>query len=222
MGLIINRKIAGDVQLGVWKIEESTDQLLEMLDLTTMEEKIYQSLRTEERKKQWLSYRVTIKKLLNLNKVLDINYDKKGKPKILNHYLHVSVTHSGEFSAAILHKNMATGIDIEKLTGRIHKIKSKFLSDKELQEIQQYHNDYTEALHVYWGAKEVIYKMQSIGIISLRENIYIHPFNYEDDKIVYGSLIYNSRNSKFELVHECIEDYILVYSMDSYRHFDSL
>ena len=215
MSLLLNRKIRGDVQIGVWKIEESPDQLLEMLHLTPMEEKIYNTIKNEERKKQWLSYRVTIKKLLNLGKILDINYDKQGKPKILNHYLRISVTHSGCFSAAILHKDKPTGIDIEKISPRIKRIKTKFLSQQELNEISD--PDNTEVLHIYWGAKEVIYKLQTVGIISLRKHIYIHPFDILNDNTIYGEIRHESLNCQLKITFERIEDYMLVYSVDKTR-----
>lgn len=212
MSLLVNRKMDGDVQLGVWKIEEATDELLGMLNLTSMEEEIYSKLKTEQRRRQWLSYRITIKRLLNLDKVLDINYDKKGKPKILNHYLRISVTHSGIFSAAILHKKKQTGIDIEKISERIHKVKHKFLSQQESKALPQ--EQTTEALHVYWGAKEAIYKMQNLGNLSFSEHIYIHPFRLNQDTIVHGEIRYDSRNRHFALSYERIEDYMLVYSVD--------
>lgn len=216
MSLLLNRKIGGDVQIGVWKIEEPLEQLLGMLYLTPMEEKIYENLKNEERKKQWLSYRITIKKLLNLNKILDINYDKQGKPKILNHYLRVSVTHSGCFSAAILHKNKPTGIDIEKIAPRIKRVKTKFLSQEELNEIPDPEN--IEILHLYWGAKEVIYKMQTLGSISIRQHIYIHPFNIENDDVIYGEIIHRDLNCRVTLTFERIENYMLVYSVDKSRN----
>lgn len=218
MSLLLNRKIRGDVQIGVWKIEETPAQLLKMLHLTPMEEKIYQTIQNEERKKQWLSYRVIIKKLLNLGKILDINYDKQGKPKILNHYLRVSVTHSGCFSAAILHKNKPTGIDIEKISPRIKRVKAKFLSQQELNEISDPED--LETLHTYWGAKEVIYKLQTLGIISLRKHIYIHPFDLQNTNVIYGEIRHENLNCLLKITVERIEDYMLVYSVDKTRECD--
>ncbi|MGM0648177.1 MAG: 4'-phosphopantetheinyl transferase family protein [Bacteroidota bacterium] len=218
MSLIINRKIKGDVQLGVWKIEESIAELLQMLNLTPMEERIFESFGNDERRKQWLSYRVTIKKLLNLNKVLDINYDRYGKPKILNHYLHISVSHSGVFSAAILHKRHATGIDIERLSKRIYTIKDKFLSPQELRELPEKSENMTEILHVYWGAKEAIYKIQSLGSISLREHIYVSPFDVFKDNIINANLNYLHYQRQYKLHFERIDDYLLVYSVDEPSH----
>ncbi len=211
MSLLVNRKIKGDVQLGVWKIEESTGELMQMLNLTAMEEKIFNRLKTEQRRKQWLSYRITIKRLLNLDKILDINYDRFGKPMILNHYLRISVTHSGDFSAAILHKKKSTGIDIEKITPRIHKVKHKFLSDTEFEQIDR---EDTELLHVYWGAKEAIYKMQKFGKISFKDHIHIYPFDIDRDTKIRGRISYRGREKKLNLSREKIENYVLVYTVD--------
>ncbi|MFW6224437.1 MAG: 4'-phosphopantetheinyl transferase family protein, partial [Bacteroidota bacterium] len=200
MSLLVNRRIKGDVQLGVWKIEETTGELLQMLNLTAMEEKIFNQLKTDQRRKQWLSYRITIKRLLNLDKILDINYDRYGKPMILNHYLRISVTHSGDFSAAILHKKKSTGIDIEKISPRIHSIKHKFLSDRELSHIHQ-END-TELLTAYWAAKEALYKLQKFGQISLKDHIYIYPFDIKSDTIICGRISYRGREKKLSLSRE--------------------
>lgn len=212
MSLLINRKIQGDVHLGVWKIEENIEELLSYLNLTPMEQQLFNSLKTEERKKQWLSYRVTIKKLLNLDKILDINYDRYGKPKILNHYLRVSVTHSGEFSAALLHKNKQTGIDIEKIHPRIHKIAHKFLSEEELNELSD--KDNTELLHTYWCAKEALFKLHFKRDLSFRENLYIEPFDVSEDIIIKGHINHDAKQKVFTLHQERIEDYMLVYTID--------
>lgn len=212
MSLLIKRKIQGDAHLGVWKIDEEIDDLLKFLELTAMEEQIFHSLKTEQRKKQWLSYRVTIKQLLNLNKILDINYDRDGKPKILNHYIRVSVTHSGNFSAAILHKKRPTGIDIEKILPRIHNVKHKFLSDKEIKEVNN--DKTTEALHVYWCAKEALYKIHFRKDLSFRKNIYIAPFDPAGDTLINGYIIHEGQRRQFTIHQEYIEDYILVYTID--------
>ncbi|MFO8054126.1 MAG: 4'-phosphopantetheinyl transferase superfamily protein [Bacteroidales bacterium] len=216
MGLALNRKINNDARLGIWKIEESAEELLGMLQLTPMEKSVFAGLKTHERQQQWLAYRIIIKKLLNLDKVLDINYDKNGKPQIFNHSLYISVTHSGTYAAAILHSKLQPGIDIEKISPRIHKVKEKFLSQKELDHIPEKTN--TELITAYWCAKEALFKSYPSGITSLKEQIFISPISPGDDSIIHGQIIHNTKTKSFVLSLEKIKDYILVYTIDETNH----
>ena len=78
----ILRKEIGDAALyAVWRISESTSELFGMIRLRPAETSLYSSFVAENRKKQWLAYRILIRSLL-LPEDYPVEYDESGK-KIL-------------------------------------------------------------------------------------------------------------------------------------------
>lgn len=213
MGISKITRINKHSQLGLWKIEESTDELLKMLALTPMESDLLSRITHPQRKKQWLAYRVLIKKMLNITKALDINYDVSGTPRILNHFTYVSVTHSGPFSAAILHKKYQAGIDLEEITPRIIRVKEKFLSPEELRSPDTARDP--EQLTAYWCAKEAIFKARTCHISSLKEQIYIHPFDVKTLPVVQGMIKEKEKEQIFYLALEKTDNYLMAYTIDA-------
>ena len=67
------------------------------------EEDQYASFKSEIRKKQWLSYRILLKKMISPHPA-SIEYDAFGKPYLKNSDLYLSISHSGDYSAVIVSK----------------------------------------------------------------------------------------------------------------------
>ena len=78
MALISTEKIAHGTQLGVWKKEESLELLESVSTLDAIEEKEYNKITNESRKKEWLTTRILLIELLQLKTL--ICYTLHGKP----------------------------------------------------------------------------------------------------------------------------------------------
>ena len=64
--------------LGVWKIEETSEELLLMLDLRSEYQSFLQHITAEKRRREWLATRVLLKELAG--KELLIAYHADGAP----------------------------------------------------------------------------------------------------------------------------------------------
>lgn len=89
-----------------------------------------------------------------------------GKPYLPGTDVHFSLTHCGDFAAAILSQQGSVGIDLEATGDRIFRIRHKFLSDQEqailvaagdLNDLQE-GSEAARWLTRAWSAKESIYK----------------------------------------------------------------
>jgi 4'-phosphopantetheinyl transferase len=212
MPLIINKNINEYVQLGVWEITEDTDFFLSQVILTENEKNVFDSLRSDTRKKQWLSYRLTIKRLLNIPQVLDIVYDSQGRPRILKHNYRVSVSHSGKYAAAVVSKRYQVGIDIEKVHPRIEKVIYKFLNKKELNDLD--YDPSIEHMNVCWSAKEALYKLVGRKQLSFISDIQLDSFIYIESGSFNASINYLDSVRKVKVYYEELRDYILVYAVE--------
>ncbi|MCC8155573.1 MAG: siderophore biosynthesis protein, partial [Tannerellaceae bacterium] len=109
MGLIFSQK-----QLpcwGVWKIEETIEELLAYFSDTTPFFSFLNSKAPENRKKEWLACRILLNQLLG-REVL-ISYHSTGAPYPEDLSCYISFSHTKGYVAVIWHPDYPVGIDIE-------------------------------------------------------------------------------------------------------------
>lgn len=197
-----------DTMLGLWEITESEEWLLSNIQLSGKEKQYLGRFRAEERKKQWLAYRHLLYVMMGKKQVA-VEYDKNGKPVIMNSDLHVSVSHSGHYAAAITRRNTPVGIDIEKVSARIQKVEDRFLSDTERLDLQP--DDKLDKLCIYWCAKEALYKFHGRKEIDFRKHLLIDHFALNLQGRLKGKVIKEEFNQEYQLHFKKIDDYYLVY-----------
>jgi len=211
MAEIIRRNMDGHTVIAVWEITETTGELLEMLSFKPQEKKQYDTFLAEQRKKQWLAYRILIRTLLHPEEY-PVEYDQPGKPFLTGSQYHISVTHSHDRAAVIISSAFRTGIDIEKVSPRIRKVRDRFLSDRELSDLQD--PDDLEALTLVWCAKEALYKLYGLKNLDFKKNIRVHfpqnacPIHFK------GFIQQGGINKEYRLHAELLDDFILVYVTD--------
>jgi 4'-phosphopantetheinyl transferase len=215
MPLILYHTINPSTFLGVWKIDETTETLRQQVYLDEQDEKYFQSFGSESRKKHWLSYRLILQELLETKKI-KIIYDEYGKPAMPDFKGHFSVSHSGDFAAAILSHDLPVGIDIERIRERIERVAERFLSSEELDQTGD--TDRLEKLHVCWGAKESLYKLYGKPEVDFQKDIRIKPFDYLC--IGEGNCLAEMNTPEgsgfYTIFYRKIEDHMLVFA---FRHF---
>lgn len=197
-------------ELGLWKVQEDADFFMEKLDLFPQEQVLIQQIKGH-RKLEWLASRW----LLHLMSGRDIRgaclKDEFGKPYLDNSFYEISISHSREL-VSVMAAPQAVGIDIQKLVGKIESIAHKFLRTEEAESLST--SNHLEHLHVYWGAKEALYKAYGRKQLDFKKNIFIEPFDFNlRNGKCFGSVRKNDFHADFELRYEQIGNYILVYAI---------
>ncbi|HNW98302.1 MAG TPA: 4'-phosphopantetheinyl transferase superfamily protein [Bacteroidales bacterium] len=210
MGILFTRNI-NNATVGLWEITESVDVLFSKIKLNNEENELYNSFKNDTRKLHWLSYRNLLMELITPEEYSHVIYDDNGKPYLADNSHHLSVSHSGKFSAAVISKTKSVGIDIEIIHPKIEKVIHKYLSDEEIKNIGT--TSRFEKLYIYWSAKESLYKLYGKRNLLFQENILIKPFIYSEKGEITGSIITEKMNQDFKLFYEKIHDYILVYTL---------
>lgn len=199
--------------LGIWEIKEEVDFLLSALDLSFDEKSLYDSFVNDVRRKHWLSYRNLLKHLISKEENVPLVYDENGKPHFIDNSHFLSVSHTGNVSAAIVSSSYHVGIDIEIINPRIEKIVNKFLSKSEQAAIDIDHR--LEMLYICWSAKEALYKMYGKRNLLFIENMTIAPFQYiSSGGKIKGAISINNFNHEFVLCYRKVDEYMLVYVVD--------
>ena len=195
--------VSKTIKVAVWKITETEEVLLKELSTKGFDKnEIYQT-KNKQRLKQWMATRLL---LHHFFKDATIIYDDLGKPHLDNGW-NISISHSNDFAAINLNKNNACGIDIEKITPKIGRIKHKFLNDTDLTTVKS-----LQHLILYWGAKEALYKYYGKKEVLFIENLFIHNFS-ENNAEFNGEIKMPDFQKKIPMTWEKIEDFILVYTL---------
>ena len=200
------------IRAGIWHITETAEELLSSVLLTPPETTHYQSFPNESRKRQWLACRALLQHLLDPFPT-GIFYDAYGKPVLISGSHHISLSHAGEFAAAVCACNLPVGIDIEKIRDRVERVKERFMVPDELQSVEPEHR--LDHLHLYWCGKEALYKLHGKPDIDFKNDIYIHPFDYlcNTNNSFNATINVNGHQNNYTLLYEKRGDYMVVVAL---------
>lgn len=95
------------------------------------------------------------------------------KPFLPNEEYHFSISHCGNYAAAIVSGNNRVGVDVELRTPRVHRIRHKFLHSLEQEMVDASTMDTTTLLTLLWSAKEAMYKWWGYGEVDFSEHLRI-------------------------------------------------
>lgn len=160
-----------DFLLGIWKSDETVEQLLASLDRLSLYKDQLEKF-SEKRKHEWLSVRVLLKNLCGEEK--EIAYHPSGKPYLKDGSAYISISHTRGYVAVALHPFREVGTDIEQYATRVKKIASRFIRPDEESTIMNGDEIYSLLLH--WSAKETLYKLMDVEEVDLIRHLHILPF----------------------------------------------
>lgn len=160
------------ITIALWHITESSDELLERLDLDPfVMEQVYR-FSSEKRRREYLAVRVMLSEICGSPQTIE--YLPSGMPYLADHSQQISITHTGEYAAVILHPCHPVGIDIERVSDKVARVKHKFLNKSELAFV----DSRSEKTHLalMWSAKEALYKVMGQESVDFINDIIINPF----------------------------------------------
>lgn len=168
----------------------------------------YQGL-TEKRETEKKAARYAVKEVLQ-NEALEICYHANGKPYLENG-IGLSVSHAYDKLAVLFcFTEQHVGVDIEKVRDKVLKIREKFLSARELNDL---HEASVEKYTLYWAAKEAVYKAHHTEGLLFAEQIAIEPFVVAENKGEIRARVTRSGAEKdYCLKYHLLNDYVLVYT----------
>lgn len=202
MSLLNKKNITNSLSVGIWKISETKDDLLESYKNIGGDLKNIVETKSETRIKQWLSIRLLLSVFYPDTSII---YNKYGKP-LLTNGVEISISHAGEYAVIALNSAKKCGIDIEQISLKVERIKHKFLSIDELEKITS-----LEELTLFWCAKEALYKLYGEKELIFNEQLFV-DFKIKPNNLL-GRIKIGENEDIHELVAEKIDDYLLVYTI---------
>jgi phosphopantetheinyl transferase len=211
MPLFLHQQVAGNGELGLWQIEENEEWFLGQIRLEEEERSQFAKMKGK-RRVEWLAARMLIHHMSGRDKRAPFVKDEYGKPHLDNSDYHISISHSGQLAAAIAAPSVV-GIDIQRWAPNLERLVHKFMSR---EEIEQLSSDFRlEQIHIFWGAKESLYKAYGRRALDFSRHMKIAPFEYiPEGGHAMGVITKENYQATYELYYKMIEQYMLVYVVE--------
>lgn len=172
MPVFFQHTINDDTRLGVWKIEENEAFFRGNVPL-------HRDVTHPHKRLQHLAGRFLLQYLFPDFPYELIRIADTRKPFLPGEQYHFSISHCGDYAAAIVSRNQRVGVDVEIPVPRILGITGKFLSATERKNgLMAGDEDYDRAT-LLWSAKEAVFKWHGDGAVDFRKHIQL--FNLRED-----------------------------------------
>jgi 4'-phosphopantetheinyl transferase len=189
----------------LWKIEE--DELTLAADVAPYEAPPPQVTNVFKRL-EFLAGRVLLKSLLTRRglKFQGLTKDVFGKPYLNHHDIHISLSHSYPYVAAVIHNKHEVGIDLEQPKTKLLKIAHRVLHPEELADA----GDDIVKHCIYWCAKEALIKIHGKKDLTFSENHKIDSFSKEKQGDLIGRIIVNTIETAIPLQYFDYGNFVVV------------
>lgn len=195
-----------DSRWGLWKIVEDERSLAAQVP----REEISPTLTNYLKRLEFLAGRALIQALLKQWNVVyrGLEKDAFGKPYLTESDIHISLSHSYPYVAAILNRKRNVGIDLEQPKGKLLRIAPRVLSESELKDAGK---DITKHC-IYWCAKETLIKIYGKKDLILSKNLNIAPFSLQPRGHLVGRILANNTETAIPLEYIVSENFVVVIS----------
>lgn len=209
MALVHFEEINLEASWGIWKIEESEEQLMYLLNPAKTDLAHFETIQHPRIRLESISSRMIVKELSQRAgyDYLGIFKNKNAKPFLYNSPLHISYSHTEDFAAAIIHTEKPCGIDLEHIQDKMKKVSTRFLSEKELE----YAGTDLEKICIYWCAKEAMYKLYNLKDTAFKGNLKVSEFEKDRQGILEGVIHVGSFLSKTEIHYKLFGEVVSAY-----------
>lgn len=208
MPLYLKKVLDNEATIGVWHITETEEELIGLSSTPSDEMEEISYIANESMRKQRLAVRALLCQLFD-EKVYLSHHDN-GKPYLENMVTNISITHTNEYVAVILHDEEDVGIDVESLDRDFSVVEKKALSEDEIEDLDE--DKKNEQLAIYWCAKEAIFKRVSAYNVDFAEQIEVERFRPKGEGELEATFIHkDGYEEEFELEYMTFERHVLVW-----------
>jgi phosphopantetheinyl transferase len=167
MPVFYQQQINENTRLGIWKIEETEEYFKGNVPQ-------HRDVSHPHKRLQHLAGRFLLQYLFPNFPYELIQIADTRKPFLPGEQFHFSISHCGDYAAAIVSRSSRVGIDIEIPVKKILALKAKFLSEKEISDLlpNAKQDDLVQPT-LLWSAKEAVYKWYGEGKMDFREHIHL-------------------------------------------------
>ncbi len=181
MPLVYQHTINSATKAGLWRIEEPEDFFLAKVPLK-------RDVTHPHKRLQHLAGRYLLPTLFEDFPLEEILIADTRKPFLADEKYHFSISHCGNYAAAVVSSTQRVGVDIELPTDKIFRISHKFLTlqEKMFLDEQMSPSQLLQLATLLWSTKESMFKWFGDGGLDFREHMHIENIegNNEEGKLI--------------------------------------
>ena len=204
MPLFYSHTINESTRLAIWQIAEAEDFFLEKVSLS-------QQITHPHKRLQHLAGRYLLQYLFPYFPIHLIQIADTRKPYLPNESHHFSISHCGDYAAAIVSTTHRVGLDIEMPVERIRKIQHKYLSVKDaginLENLSE--TEAVNKLTLAWSAKESIFKWYGLGEIDFKNHMFLNRISAEGETGTIDAVFAKNEFVDLQLSYQFFETLVL-------------
>lgn len=198
MPLVYQQNINEAARMAVWHITEDENFFMGRLMLPS-------TITHPQKRLQHLAGRFLLLELYEAFPIELIRIADTRKPYLPDEAYHFSISHCGQYAAALVSNRNRVGVDIEIVSEKVLRLKDKFLSEPDqlaLQELIPGQSPLTQT-QVYtlaWSVKETIFKWIGSGAVGFKNHIHINKAVFNDNQFTI-SCMYDKQEPTQLTVH---------------------
>ena len=175
MPLFYTHNINPNTRLAVWHIAEPDDFFLDKVPVA-------RAITHPHKRLQHLAGRYLLQYLFPAFPLPLIQIADTRKPYLQDESHHFSISHCGDYAAAIVSTSNRVGIDIEVPAERIRKIQHKYLTEYESALLSEHSGtvEISPSVHLLtlaWSAKETMFKWYGQGEVDFKKHMHLEKID---------------------------------------------
>ncbi|MBU3715058.1 MAG: 4'-phosphopantetheinyl transferase superfamily protein [Ferruginibacter sp.] len=172
MPLVYQQNINAHTKIGVWHIVEDENFFLNQVSLQ-------RDIKHPKKRLQHLAGRLLLLMLFDDFPLSLIEIASSNKPYLRDQSYHFSISHCGDYAAAVVSTENRVGVDIEIPTKKILSVFHKFMDEYEHNLF--FKNDFfseADRLTICWSIKEAMYKWDGNTQLDFKKHLHIRNIEY--------------------------------------------
>lgn len=215
------QRLSPTAVLGLWHLTETPDDLWAALPNTAAYLLLLPATANARRQAQWLAGRRLAHALFDeLPTLLPpetlVQNDATGRPWLAGAPADtgLSLSHSGEWVAAVLAQGGRAGVDVELIRDKAQRLAGKFLAENEWAHARTAAAPSEADTHytLLWSAKEALYKLAARPGIIFRQQLLLHEFSPQTSGEIPATLVLNGTQTRHRVCYtQPAPGYVLTY-----------
>ena len=215
------QRLSPTAVLGLWHLTETPEALWAALPHAAAYQPLLPARADTRRQAQWLAGRRLAHALFGelptpLPPETRVQNDATGRPWLLGAPADtvVSLSHSGEWAAAVLAQGGRAGVDIELIRDKAQRLAGKFLAENEWHHARAVTANTAADPHytLLWSAKEALYKLAARRGILFRQQLLLHEFSPSASGEIPATLVLGDVQTRHRICYtQPAPGYVLTY-----------
>lgn len=200
MPLFHRQDIDQHTRLAIWQIREEEDFFLASVPLQ-------QEITHAHKRLQHLAGRYLLRYLFPDFPHELIRIAPTRRPYLAGEAFHFSISHCGDYAAAIVSTRHRVGVDVEVPAIQVLKVAHKFLDEKE----REFTGQSLFYLTTCWSAKEAVFKWYGHGELDFKKHIRLQPFSLPPLNGTMGCLFTKETARQLTIHYQCRDELVLAW-----------